>query len=148
MFRTLYDWDRQATEREYKRALELNPSYATAQLYGLYLSQIEKHDGAIAETRRALQLDPLSVGISSSRGLRLYFARRYDQAIKQFADALELDSNTHSRTFGSGGLTNKRGITGRRLLKSRKPSLFPKAPPSLQRSSVTHMGLQVGERKR
>jgi TolB-like protein/DNA-binding winged helix-turn-helix (wHTH) protein/Flp pilus assembly protein TadD len=92
--RTLYDWDRQATEREYKRALELNPSYATAhQLYGLYLSQIEKHDEAIAETRRALQLDPLSVAISSSLGLRLYFARRYDQAIKQFGDALELDSN-------------------------------------------------------
>lgn len=66
------------------------------------------------------------MGISSSLGLRLYFARRYDQAIKQFADALELDSNTHSRTFGSGGLTNKRGITGRRLLKSRKPSLFPR----------------------
>ena len=75
-------------------ALELNPSYATAhQLCGLYLSQMEKHDEAIAETRRALQLDPLSLGISSSLGLRLYFARRLDQAIKQFADALELDSN-------------------------------------------------------
>ena len=55
--------------------------------------QIGRHDEAIAETRRALQLDPLSVGISSALGLRLYFARRYDQAIKQFADALELDSN-------------------------------------------------------
>jgi TolB-like protein/DNA-binding winged helix-turn-helix (wHTH) protein/Tfp pilus assembly protein PilF len=92
--RTLYDWDRQATEREYKRALELNPNYATGhQWYGLYLSQIGVHDEAIAETRRALQLDPLSVGISSALGLRLYFARRYEQAIKQFADALELDSN-------------------------------------------------------
>lgn len=115
--RTLYDWDRPATEREYKRALELNPGYATAhQFYGLFLSQFGRHDEGIAETRRALQLDPLSVGISSSLAWRLYVARRYDEAIKQFRDALELDSNHAPAHLWLGRAYEQKGNHGQAIV--------------------------------
>lgn len=128
--RTLYDWDRQATEREYKRALELNPSYAVGhQWYGLYLSQIGLHDEAIAETRRALQLDPLSVGISSALGLRLYFARRYDQAIKQFADALELDSDHALAYLWLGRTYEQKGNHRQAIIEIQKAAALAQGSP-------------------
>jgi serine/threonine-protein kinase len=77
-----YDWDWAAAERGYRRALELNPNYATAQhWYAIYLTITGRHDEAIEESRRARQLDPLSPIIDLFLGAHLFFARRYDEAI-------------------------------------------------------------------
>ena len=87
-----YDWDWAAAEREYKKALELNPSYATAhQWYSEFLTYMGRHDESIAEGHKAQEIDPLSLIINNDVGQVYYFARRYDEAIVQLRKTLEMD---------------------------------------------------------
>jgi tetratricopeptide (TPR) repeat protein len=89
----LYDWNWSTAEREFKRAIELNPSYVTAHhWYAEYLAAMGRHDQAFNEITRAQKLDPLSVIISRDVGMHHYYAGRYDQAIDQARDTLALDS--------------------------------------------------------
>ncbi|HJQ68073.1 MAG TPA: protein kinase [Blastocatellia bacterium] len=89
-----YEWDWPTAEREYKRAIELNPSYANAHhMYAFFLMSMDKPDEAIEEIRRAQQLDPLSVIISGAMGMPYYYTRQYDRAIKEIQKSLELDPN-------------------------------------------------------
>lgn len=90
--KTHYDWDWPGAEREYKRAIRLNPSYASAyQWYATYLAVMGRSDEAARQDARALELDPLSPLISTAVGLHLYYARQYRQAIDQHRKALELE---------------------------------------------------------
>jgi len=85
-------WDWPAAEREYQRAIELNPGCAIAhQWYAEYLTAIGRHDEAITEIKRAQELDPLSLNVSTAVGRVFYFARQYDQAIEEFQKTLEMD---------------------------------------------------------
>jgi TolB-like protein/DNA-binding winged helix-turn-helix (wHTH) protein/Flp pilus assembly protein TadD len=87
-----YDWDWSGAEREFKRAIELNPGYATAyQWYGGVLATMGRPEEAIANYKRALELDPLSPIINGVLGQSLYYNRQYDQAIEQLQKTLELD---------------------------------------------------------
>jgi TolB-like protein/DNA-binding winged helix-turn-helix (wHTH) protein/Flp pilus assembly protein TadD len=87
-----YDWDWSGAEREFQRAIELNPGYATAyQWYGSVLSTMGRPEEAIANYKRALELDPLSPIINGVLGQALYYTRQYDQAIEQLKKTLELD---------------------------------------------------------
>ena len=88
-----YDWNWTLCEREFKRALELNPGYATAHhWYGFtYLSAMGRLDEAIAEVKKANELDPLAMPVSSNIGLLLYIARCYDEALEQFHENLEIE---------------------------------------------------------
>ena len=89
-----YDWDWTSAEKEYKRAIELNPRYAVAhQWYGGYLSAMGRGNEAILEKKQAVDLEPLSLTINFELGLAFYFNRDYDQAIEQFQKTLELDQN-------------------------------------------------------
>jgi TolB-like protein len=93
MIRFWYDWGAQA-EPEFKRGLQLNPNYATGHhWYSLYLSAMGRHDEAIAEMKRAQELDPFSIIINAESGLPYLYARRYDEAIEQFKKAIEMDPN-------------------------------------------------------
>jgi len=89
----LYDFDFSQANREFQRALELNPNYAIAhQQYGnILLTALGRFDDAIAEARRAVELDPLSLVINSDLGVDNFFARRYDEAITQLRKTLEMD---------------------------------------------------------
>lgn len=99
-----YDWDFSGAEIEYKRALELNPNYATARhWYALLLSDLGKHEEAISEINFAQRLDPLSSRINANVGLILYNARRYDQALEELKKALEIDP-CHVSTYEYLGL--------------------------------------------
>jgi tetratricopeptide (TPR) repeat protein len=87
-----YDRDLATAEREFRRALELNPNYATAHhRFALVLSAAGRHDEALEEVRRAEQLDPRSAIISAAVANVLFYARRYDEAVEQCRKALELD---------------------------------------------------------
>ncbi len=87
-----YDWDWTAADREFRRAIELNPNYANAHhWYGEYLSLVGKHDVAIRESESARELDPLSSIIKTWVGSRYFFARRYDAAVEQYRNVTELD---------------------------------------------------------
>ncbi len=89
-----YDWDWPGAEREFRRAIELNPGYATAhQWYGEFLSGLGRHEEALAEIKRAQQLDPLSLIINAVNGQTLLRAGRDDLAIEQLRKTLEIDSN-------------------------------------------------------
>ena len=89
-----YEWDWLGAEREFKRAIELNPNYATAHhWYSDYLGEMGRHEEAIAEIKRAQQLDPLSLIINTVAGVRFHWARRYDEAVEQLRKTLEMDPN-------------------------------------------------------
>jgi eukaryotic-like serine/threonine-protein kinase len=91
---TFYDFDWPAAEREFQRAITLNPNYAPAhEFYSWYLISMRRTDQAIQEAQRAVELDPLSAEIHSILGWVLYFARRYDQAVAELHKCLELDPN-------------------------------------------------------
>jgi TolB-like protein/DNA-binding winged helix-turn-helix (wHTH) protein/Tfp pilus assembly protein PilF len=90
--RYVRDWDWSGAERQFKRAIELNPNYANAhQWYAEYLSAVGRHDKAIAEIKRAQELDPLSLIINAVGGWVFFKARQYDQAIEQCRKTLDMD---------------------------------------------------------
>ena len=83
------EWDWAEAERGFRRALELNPGYATAhQWYGEYLEKVGRIKDGLAETQRAYELDPLSPIINAGVGTLLYEDGQYDRAIDQFHKAL------------------------------------------------------------
>jgi len=88
----LYYWDWKTAEKEFKRALELNPDYAEAhQWYSEYLAYMGRHNESIAEAERAQELDPLSLSINYNLGLIFYEAHQFDLAIKNYQKTLEMD---------------------------------------------------------
>jgi serine/threonine protein kinase/Tfp pilus assembly protein PilF len=92
--RFLADWNWPEAERDFRRALELNPSYVEAhRMYSAYLSAMGRAEEALAEIRRAQELDPLSMAVQLTIGWTFYYARRYDQAVEQCGKNLELEPN-------------------------------------------------------
>jgi TolB-like protein/DNA-binding winged helix-turn-helix (wHTH) protein/Tfp pilus assembly protein PilF len=100
-----YDWDFAAAELEFKRAIDLNPGYATAHhWYAHYFLAKSQPEKALAEVRRALALDPLSLSINVGLGWCLYHAHRYDEAIQQYRSTLDLNP-TFSLAHSTLGMT-------------------------------------------
>ncbi len=90
------DWDFEGALATYRRALDLEPNLADAHhWYADVLSALGRHEEAIAESRIAQRLDPLSLAVNTDVGLQLFYARRYDETIAQQTRTLELDP-----TFG------------------------------------------------
>ncbi len=89
-----HEWDWATAEREYKRALELNPGEArTHNWYAGYLMYVGRFDDGISEAKRARDLDPLSLPINNALAGRLLAGSRYDEALKQVQETLELDAH-------------------------------------------------------
>jgi TolB-like protein/Flp pilus assembly protein TadD len=88
-----YDLDFDGSTREFQRAIELNPNYATAHhWYDIeLLVPLGRFDEAIREAKRGLELDPLSLPINGALGRTYYFTRRYDEAIEQLRKTSEMD---------------------------------------------------------
>ena len=92
LIKAAYDWDWPGAESEYRRAIKLNPNYETAhQWYAEYLSGMGRHEEAIAEIRRAKEINPTSLIINAVEAWVLYYARDYDQAIAQAQKVVEMD---------------------------------------------------------
>ena len=84
-----FDWV--GAEKEYRRAIELNPNYATAhQWLASLLANIKRFDDGLAEVKRAADLDPLSPIIGANYAVHYFLARRYDEALKEFDRTLSL----------------------------------------------------------
>ena len=92
----VYDWAWPEAERQYRRAIELNPEHPAAHhWYAInYLVPLKRFDEADAELRRAVGADPLSMPIRVSFGLRSYFAHRYAQARDELRGSFELDAGS------------------------------------------------------
>jgi serine/threonine protein kinase/tetratricopeptide (TPR) repeat protein len=88
----VYDWDWTGAEREFRRAIELNPRYSSAhQWFAFLLSSRGEHDAALLEGLTAAELDPGSVSARRGVGWLYYYARRYDQARDHLARAIEMN---------------------------------------------------------
>ena len=87
-----YEWDSDGAEREYRRAIELNPNSATAhQWYAEKLAATGRQVEAVAEMKRAQELDPVSLAVGVVHGWVFYIGRQYDRAIEQYRKTLEMD---------------------------------------------------------
>jgi TolB-like protein/DNA-binding winged helix-turn-helix (wHTH) protein/Flp pilus assembly protein TadD len=90
----VFEWNWDAAEKEYLRAIALNPGYATAhQWYAVHLSVLGRFDEAITELRKAVSLDPLSLIISADLADVLVAAHRYDESIEQSRKTIDMDPN-------------------------------------------------------
>ncbi|HAF12697.1 MAG TPA: hypothetical protein DCK99_03155 [Blastocatellia bacterium] len=109
--RVFYDWNWSETDKEYRRAIKLNPNYADAhQWYSFYLGVVRgQYSEAIAEAKQALQLDPLSLNANQVLADALFTARQYDQAIEQCRKTIELDQNFWWAHESLGALYERRG---------------------------------------
>jgi TolB-like protein/DNA-binding winged helix-turn-helix (wHTH) protein/Tfp pilus assembly protein PilF len=89
-----YDWDWQTSEKQFRRAIALDPNYATAHhWYAEHLAFLGRFDEAFPEMQRARELDPLSLIMQADNAVFLYYSRQYDRAIQQFRAVLDLDPN-------------------------------------------------------
>jgi TolB-like protein/DNA-binding winged helix-turn-helix (wHTH) protein/Flp pilus assembly protein TadD len=105
-----FDWDWAGAEQDFKRAIELNPNYATAhQWYGFYLTTVGRFGEALREMRRAQELDPLSVAISTSVGTVFYYQRQYDRAIEVYEKVVEMESDAIGAHEGLGRAYAEKG---------------------------------------
>ena len=95
-----YDWDWAGAAQGFKRAIQMDPRYATAyQRYSLYSIAMGHFDESLEQIKKARELDPLSISINASLGWRLYLARQYDRSIAQLRDTLELDPDLRMGAF-------------------------------------------------
>jgi TolB-like protein/Tfp pilus assembly protein PilF len=87
-----YDWDWAAAEREFQKALELNPRYANAhRMYAAYLSAVARPEESLGESRLALGLDPFSLPIRVELAYNCYMSRDYERALEEALRTLELE---------------------------------------------------------
>lgn len=142
-----YDWDWEGAERAYKRAIELNPSYAMAHNnYAFYLTALKRYDDALAEIVLAQKLDPVSLVVNSDLGWAYYFARQYDQAVLQFRRALELDPNLMISQFALGLVYEQKGMFEESVAAFEKAvSLLPSDPENI--AGLGHAYAVAGRRE-
>ena len=89
------EWNWAGSEREYKRAIELNPNMAEARArHSAFLTLTDRHAEALAEIKRAQELDPLQAGWRSREARILAIARRYDEAIEKQLQYMDLGAST------------------------------------------------------
>jgi TolB-like protein/DNA-binding winged helix-turn-helix (wHTH) protein len=117
-----YDHDWETAEKEFRRAIELNPNYATAHhWYAEHLAFRGRYDEAFVEIERARQLDPLSLIIAADRGVMLYYSRQYDRSLEQFRAVLEMDPNFSRAQMIFGVYVQKRMFEEARSVNTHLP---------------------------
>ena len=121
-----YDWDWAVAEKEYKRALELNPNSADAHWgYGHLLSNLGRHSEALGEIRRALEIEPLSPIIATSEGLYLTDAGQLDDALVSLRKAAEISPDFWlMRTF-TASVYMEKGQFPEAIAEARKARSLP-----------------------
>ncbi len=115
-----YDWDWAGAEQEFHRTFELNPNYSIArQWYAMELAALGRHEEAVRETERGLQIDPLSLSINATSSLLLYFVRQYDEGLDQGLATVEMDPSFFASHFVSALALEQKGQLDRAILEFR-----------------------------
>ncbi len=105
-----YDWDWPGAEREFRRALELNPHYVGGRPWYIFgLAAMGRYEEVGAAVERALESDRLSLAILVGCGYSFYLARQYDRALEQAQACLELDSNFYQAHYLLGSVYEQQG---------------------------------------
>jgi serine/threonine protein kinase/TolB-like protein/Tfp pilus assembly protein PilF len=145
LVKAFYEWDWAGAEGEYRRAIELNPGYASAHhWYGWYLALMGRLNEAIAEIKQASELDPLSLEINSDLGLSFFFARQYERAIEQFEKALEMDPNSIWTRFFMGWAREQKGDYAEAINDYQKAARLDDSP--LIMAALGHTYVMAGQR--
>jgi serine/threonine protein kinase/TolB-like protein/Tfp pilus assembly protein PilF len=145
LVKAFYEWDWAGAEGEYRRAIELNPGYASAHhWYGWYLALMGRLNEAIAEVKQASELDPLSLEINTDLGLSFFFARQYESAIEQFEKAIEMDPNSIWTRFFLGWAREQKGDYDEAIAEYRKAAQLDDAP--LIMAALGHTFVMAGRR--
>ena len=141
-----YDWDWAGAESEYKRAIELNPSYATAHYwYAItHLASMGRLNEAKSELTQARELDPLSLIIGTNLGWISYFARQYDRAIEQYEKTIELDSNFSVAYYKLGQAYERKGMSEAAIEQYRKALALSTGSPGIM-SALGHACAKAGQ---
>ena len=125
-----YDYDFPTAERQYRRAIELNPNYATAhQWLAEHLAAMKRTDEALIEIQRALDLDPLSVIMNRIYADILVDARKFDEAIPQYQKAIELDPNFPTSHYFLARVYEAKGMYDEAVSEYTKSAALGNAPP-------------------
>ena len=107
----LYQLDWANAEREYKRAIELNPNHPdTYELYSYLLSATGRLNESIDVIKRGLALDPLSLPLLDDTGQAYYWARRYDEALHQYRKSIDIDAAHPGAYSGVGVVYEQKGM--------------------------------------
>jgi len=141
-----YDLNFAEANREYRRAIELNPNYATAhQWYGeTGLAPLGQFEEAIAEAKRALELDPLSIVINADLGTALTSARRYDQAIEQLRKTVEMDPGFYYAHWTLGDALELKGLNEEAIAEYKEAIALNDDP--LPRALLGHLYAKIGRK--
>jgi TolB-like protein/DNA-binding winged helix-turn-helix (wHTH) protein/Tfp pilus assembly protein PilF len=141
-----YDWDWAGAEQGYQRAIQLNPSYATAyQRYSLLLTAMGRFPEGFRQINKARELDPLSFSINFSLGWRLYLARQYDRAIVQLRNTLEMDPSYELPHLILGQAYEEKGSFDLAIPELRKAVGLSHGTP-LMVSALAHAYARAGQR--
>jgi tetratricopeptide (TPR) repeat protein len=118
----LYDFDFEQSVKEFERAIQLNPDYATAHHWYANgpLVVLGQFDRAIAEGKRAVELDPLSLIINANLGQDYFYARRYDEAIDQLRKTIEMDPRFYAAHWDLGPVWQSKGQLNEAIAEYRK----------------------------
>ena len=144
-----YDWDWPAAEREFRRAIELQPNHATThQWYAEYLSAMGRFDESFAEIRRAQQLDPPSPIINVIAAQGHFFARQYDQAIEQCRKTLELAPDFYIAHDYLGWSYRQKGMYDAAIAEFEKARRIEDTPLQLCEIGITYAAAGDEERAR
>jgi len=116
-----FDWNWSEAEENFRRAIELKPNYPTAHhWYGESLLPQGRFEESIAEMKRALELDPLSLPINTDLAQSFFFSRRYDHCDEQIQKTLELDQNFARARIIAGMSAEQRGLYQEAVMMFRK----------------------------
>lgn len=142
-----FDRDWRGAEREYQRAIELCPGYATAhQRYSLLLMGMGRTEESLEEIEKARSLDPLSIVINASVGWRLVWAQRYEQAMSQLQKTLEMDPSFSETHLHLGGFYEAKGEMDKAISELQKATLTD--VPQRALASLGHVYAITGEKRK
>ena len=111
LVRSHYHFDFLGAQKEYLKAFELNPNYANAHLFyaGAYLTPMGRHEEAIAEMKKALEVDPLSLPLNNMMGETYLWSGDYQKALQQFQHTIDLEPTFPLAHFFYAGLLTETG---------------------------------------
>ena len=142
----LDDWEWEQAQTEFKRSIELSPTYPTANhWFAEYAMTMDRHEEAMARIKKSQDLDPLSLIISVAVGWAFYFARRYDDAIEQLRRTIDLDPNYPVTYWILGVLLRKTGRYELAITEGEKGVKLSGGSP-LMRAALAHTLGAAGRR--
>lgn len=134
------------TEREFRRAIELNSSYPQARIwYALYLYAMERFEEAVAQAKRAQQLDPVSPFVNTWAGAAYFFAGRVEDAMASWQKALELDPSYADASLVLARTYLTLGKTEQAITELQNALTFNDEEPQVL-GALAHMYARAGKR--